>query len=307
MSIKAALEKSIRIKVALQVSDVSGITNNPLSGTIGRLTSPVAALVMGSTAPFGASASLEDPELVEVIEKLKSNPSLKDIKVNLGGVTPIEALSRVWDNKKTSLVSKLLGTLASPVQSLTTSLSRSDSYDPYSDTVTLFNADPAVLRHELGHAEDFTNSGMPIAYGIARNLIPGMDLHQENMASTNALNHMAAELKDLLDGEEKPGSTVIRNRLSDMSRANRVLGGGFGSYVGGTLGGIAGMAFLPQMLAKVKNLPPFLHGAGVPKAIGGLGGAVLGGLLGQLIGKVTRPFLRGESRQTYNNASEMLE
>ena len=285
-------------KLALTVTDYTGMSDNPLSATVGRLNAPVQALLLGTTAPFKGSASLDDPELAAAIEELKENKALDDVHLNLGGTTPIDNLSRVWSNKNISLPSKLLGTVGSPLNDLVTALTRSDNYNVYSNTATLFNPDEALLRHELGHAEDFSEAKNPVAYAITRGLIPGMTLYQEGQASINAIDGLADKL-NTEKGEE------LRGRLGRIDRANRVLGGGFGSYLGAGLGGIAGLAATPALIARYgKKLPAIFANPNINKAIGSTGGAVLGALLGQLIGKATNAFTLGSSRDAYNAAYE---
>lgn len=87
--------------------------------------------------------------------------SLSDTKVYLGGASVLDRLKRVWKNRRTTLLTKLLGTGMVPASSIYTNLMRSDHYEPISDSVTLFSDNPAVLTHELGHAIDFNKLRNP--------------------------------------------------------------------------------------------------------------------------------------------------
>lgn len=83
--------------------------------------------------------------------------ALSDTKVYLGGVGSWDRLKRTWKNKRTTLLSKLLGTVSIPATSVMMNLTRGDHYDPVSDTVALYSDNPAVLTHELGHAIDMNS------------------------------------------------------------------------------------------------------------------------------------------------------
>lgn len=307
------LGKLARAKIALEITDAAGLLNNPISGTIGRLDSPRIAMILGTTAPFKPGASSDDEALSDVIDSLKDMPELSDVHLSLGGTTPIDNLSRVWDNKNLSLPGKLFGTLVSPMIDYKTALSRADHYNPYANTVTLFNSDPATLRHELGHAIDFKRKESPILYTLART-VPGVTLYQEAKASGYASDDAAKVVQNALDSEDTDGLAMA---LEDVRRTNRVLGGGFGSYVGSALGGvagsIAGAKYGPKILNSIKMQRPMqprmkpIVGRGIGQAVGSTGGAVLGALIGQLIGKYTQPFLTGESRETYGRGLEVLD
>jgi len=308
-NIKNAIINSVREKVALSVADGGEFYERPVSATVGRLTSPLQALILGSTAPLGRSARASDPELQAVISALKDDPGLEDTRVNLGGGHPLDNLSRVWSNDKTGILGKLLGTLASPITDAETALMRSDHYNPFADSVTIYNSDPAILRHELGHARDFSETNYPTAYAYARRL-PGVDLYQEAKASGYAGDDVA---KLLTEATNSGDAEAIQAAIDDANRTNRVLGGGIGSYVGAPVGGVAGAVlgakYLPEIIKRMPELKAKLpaHGHGnLGKQVGSVGGAVLGALMGQLIGRYAVPFMTGESREAYDQAQVAL-
>lgn len=83
--------------------------------------------------------------------------NLSDTKVYLGGGQFRDRLARILSNKRTSVLGKLFGLATSPFFTISSDFSRSDHYDPFSDSVILYSDNPAILTHELGHAVDMNN------------------------------------------------------------------------------------------------------------------------------------------------------
>jgi len=84
----------------------------------------------------------------------------------------------------------------------------------------LYHRDPAILTHELGHAEDFAKREWRTLYIFARG-VPVVLLYQEWKASTFGIENLRE-----------------RGLMRELKRANRVLGGGFGAYLGSVFKGI---------------------------------------------------------------------
>ena len=129
--------------------------------------------------------------------------------------------------KGLSPIGKLLGTLAWPGAEMLKALGRLDSYDPFAHSIALFHRDPAILTHELGHAQDFAARRWRTLYIIAR-AFPPVLFYQEWKASTFGIENLRQRGLD-----------------AHIKRANRVLGGGFGSYTGSVFDT---MAILPGAL-----------------------------------------------------------
>lgn len=91
----------------------------------------------------------------------KDPENLSDTKLYLGGASILDRLKRVWKNRRTTLLAKLVGTGLTPLESFSSNLLRADHYDPLSDSVALYSDNPAVLTHELGHAIDFNKLRNP--------------------------------------------------------------------------------------------------------------------------------------------------
>jgi len=297
------------IKEALRVQDREAAYMRPVSATLGRLGSPTTALLMGSMAPMGATAGLDNPEIAAAVAQLKEDPALADVTLSLGSVRPLDRLADIWDNENIGLASKLLGTATSPIQSAITSVNRMDHYDPYSNRVTLFSADPAVLHHEMGHAKDFGESNYPIGYALARNIIPGMALYQEGQASLRGLHDMMEGTN--ISNPEDVNVEELQADIDAITRGNKVLGGGIGSYAGFGLGSLIGSRtsagkMLADKLAPILKLPA-QYLKGTARAALGVTGALGGALLGQALGYTARPFTQGDDRAALLAAEELLK
>ena len=228
-------------KLALQVDDRLPFSERLVSATLGRMSSPLMAAVLGTSAPFREAATMEDPKIRKLVARFKRDKELSDVQLSLGSTRPIEQLKRTWTNKNTWLPTKVMGTLAWPSSMMGAAMRRGDYYDPFANTAVVYNKEPAIIAHELGHAKDFKQKGAPGAYMVGRTLPPLM-LYQEYTASRNAAEGMNTQ----------KGSDRIK--LKNMERLNRILGGGMGSYVAG-----ASYILADQMAArKGRRLPTIM-------------------------------------------------
>jgi len=182
-------------------------------------------------------------QIKEIIEELKDDPSLAETNVSLGGVRPLTEFINIFKNKKTGWPSKLFGGLVYPLQAAAgmAGFNRPNHYNPFSDTVNVESADPGVLRHELGHAQDFTEDGTPGGRALLPLLeqatlgllpVPGTTMYLEYRANRNAMN------KALQAINKKEKLTVADKKKIDY--LNQIFGGSYGSYSGALVGGLAG-------------------------------------------------------------------
>jgi len=236
---KKAFLKGYADKISVEVAEDRPLYKRPVSGTVGRSLAPLYAATLGSSAFFRKGSDKEFilnnlNKFVEAEKNMKKSRGTPELYIQPGSVHPLEELKRIWRRKDIKAPTKALGTLTHPISSVQRSLMRADSYNPYSHSVSSFHKDPAILAHELGHAEDFGGRKYKGPYSILRSLVPVM-LLQEALASSKAGKQF--EKSDRSETEKK--------------RLNRVLSGGFGSYAapvisGGNiaplLGGLAGQA-----------------------------------------------------------------
>lgn len=152
---------------------------------------------------------------------------------------------RIWQNPRTSLIGKGIGTLGAIPNALLANLGRSSHYNQYSDAASIYGDEPAVTTHELGHAIDFNDKGgknpdlkrqlLRDGYGLLYAAVPPARLWHEGQANIKSRAALDAGLKD------KPDE--LHNILV---RRDRVLPAGYGSYVGDV---IPGVGPLPGALA----------------------------------------------------------
>ena len=230
----------------------------PVSATIGRLNAPWTALVLGTTAPFRRGPCLADDVVQRVAAGFGDADTDDRLELQLGSSMPLRNVERIWKRRGIGIVGKLLGTLLWPYVEVAKAFSRFDCYDPFAHSVALYHKDPAILAHELGHADDFASRRWRTPYILCR-AIPPVMLYQEWKASRLGIRIMQ---RRGLDG--------------DINRANRVMGGGFGSYVG---------AIVIELI-----VPGF--------------GIFIGVILGQVIGALARPF--GRALHLYDAAGRSV-
>ncbi|MBI3292359.1 MAG: hypothetical protein HYZ73_06075 [Elusimicrobia bacterium] len=153
---------------------------------------------------------------------------------SLNEYAPGRALSRLVNNHKVAWPYRLL--LGFPVTlifdvilpgRLFAGFLGGDSYNPFTDTVSIYSDLPSVALHEAGHAHDMNQRCYKGTYAAIR-LIPFVDLYQEFEATDEALRYLVET------GDHK-----------EEIAAYKILYPAYGSYVGsyifppiGTLGGI---------------------------------------------------------------------
>lgn len=106
-----------------------------------------------------------------------------------------------------------------------------DSYNPFTNTVSLYSDHPAIALHEAGHALDFSDQKRQGTYAMAR-ILPFVDLAQEHEATTLAIDY----LMDVGDQH-------------DELEAYKILYPAYGTYVGGYMPGPFGIGSFVAVLA----------------------------------------------------------
>jgi hypothetical protein len=205
-------------KSALSIREEDPLYMRPVSGILGRAFSPLTALTMLTAAPLEPGPEKRDVE--NIVAALKGDKDLENTVLNLNDVHPLENLGRVWSNPKTSLLTKLWGTAASPLSDAYMALTRGDHYNPFADSATVFTNEPGIVAHELGHAQDFNSGDYPGIYTFARTMpVIGnfVTPYQEYEASNRAMKTLA-KTKDLSD--------------KHLEHAGSLLSAGYGSYIG---------------------------------------------------------------------------
>ena len=213
-------EWMVQDEEGVEIIDRQPLWMRPVSGTLGRLNAPVTSLVLGITAPFKPGPTRSDDSVQQVAEGFTHGNADDRLELQLGSSMPFRNLKRIWKSKGLSIISKLLGTLVWPTSEITRACGRLDCYDPFAHSIALYHNDSAILTHELGHAQDFAARKMKLLYICAR-AIPLVLLYQEWKASSFGINNLRQ-----------------RGLEDKINRTNRVLGAGFGSYIGSFFKGV---------------------------------------------------------------------
>lgn len=289
LSLKAALVHKA-LKKAADKQAVTVAEGDPFSrgiaSTLGRL-NPDSLIMLGLTRnalsdpsrnlamDFNEKKFNKHKTTAELIAKYDPK-ALENTLVRLGGGDIIDDLiykkdrgenlpwssrigGRVWQNPKTSIIGKLMGTLAAPLNYALVPVSRASNYSHFTDVANVYQDEEPITEHELGHALDFSRlyglrpgegsntilgkikkqlkGGLQDAYMAGYIGVPLIRLLAEAQANIESQKALNFALKD--DPEELHRRTT---------RRLEVLPGAYGSYVGaaipgfGPLGPLAGMA-----------------------------------------------------------------
>ncbi len=229
------------IKDAYEIHGPRPWWQRPVSSTVGRINPATVLpwlLMTHPTVPFKKWTDERQQEVKDIAEGMEAafrdeeNRDTDEAAVYLGSDRPFDRLKRIWKRDNLSIPGKLIGTLKWPINALIPPLFRSDFYDPYANTATVYNADPRIAAHEMGHEVDWSRRKWKTMYDLAK-LIPGVDLYQEWQASSTAPEAYNQLLKnpDLSD-EEKEELERKRKELPKLT------GPAYGSYVGRYIGGL---------------------------------------------------------------------
>ncbi len=214
------IEARMGKEAGIEVAEPRHPALRPVSSTVGRLPGALTKglLLHRPDLPFRKWTEERKGKQREVARQMEKAFGLEDsdVLLSLGSTRPLRNLARVWKRKDLSLPGRLLGTAASPVNDLISTLTRGDNYNPFANTATIFDPEDRITRHELGHATDFESRRFKTPYMLGYSYLPGFKLYPEHRANQLA----EASLPDDATEEDK-------EHLRDMLRRS------FGSYMGG--------------------------------------------------------------------------
>ena len=146
---------------------------------------------------------------------------LSDVKVRINQYAPLREFRRLVRNKGVSWGWRYsIGVLSWLYQTILPGrIFGGDSYNPYTDTISLYSDAPTVALHEGGHAKDFAGKTMKGTYAFSY-ILPVFSLYAEARASNDAVSYLYAH-----------GSA------DEEKEAYRLLYPAMGTYVGGMFGG----------------------------------------------------------------------
>ena len=200
--------------------------DDPLSRMVSFVGSMPIRVILASAKVAGYPHEETQKDIAAAISQL----GLENTTVRLGYSRVLHDTYRLFtdDNvKNISLVGRLLlGVPTTLVAGLLGKFTRTDYYNPFTKTVTLYSDVPAIVRHELGHAKDFQSGNYPSLYALARGILP-ITWYQELKASWIAHRSLNAEQK---------------------GQTGRYLMPAFATYLFPAAQYVAGIAFLPFMV-----------------------------------------------------------
>lgn len=273
MNVREKLEAGFeKIAVVINNEDKHWYSS-PAANTIGRVGALLPAAVLGTLKGVTDSPDIDMVKAIadryankneknlsvraEKLKKLDNKPFLTKIKnfilgadhvgpgelsVNVGGSKPFHDISRVWGRPDLSILSKLQGIPTTLGSALIGAGLRADNYNPFSHSVNLYTNESGIMSHEFGHADDYSKQKYPLLHSLKR-IIPFLAVPQEITASRYAGNNLKSILQKKLKDKDK-----VRDALS---RQDRLLSAGTGSYLSSNLLGLTGVPNIPglKMLA----------------------------------------------------------
>ena len=141
---------------------------------------------------------------------------LYDVKVRVNKAAFIDEYRRLCTNKKMHWFVRFFpGFFVTTISLIFERLTAGDYYNPFNDTLHLFSDLTPVALHEAGHARDFDRHDSRGFYALMR-AVPGMDLIQEDEATTSAINYLK----------------IKRNQHQEIE-SYKILYPAFSTYIGG--------------------------------------------------------------------------
>ena len=132
------------------------------------------------------------------ISKYVADEKLENVTVRIGHNKVLKDTARLFKDEKLkdiSLIGRIfLGIPATLFGGLHSKLTRGDYYNPFTKTAVIYSDVPAIALHELGHAKDYQNKGVPTLYSLFR--LTGIGaLYQEAKASIIAHKYIKEKIQ----------------------------------------------------------------------------------------------------------------
>ncbi|HTL47618.1 MAG TPA: hypothetical protein VL688_06090 [Verrucomicrobiae bacterium] len=158
-------------------------------------------------------------ETLEDLRQYMIYYQLEDVKVRVNKAAFVDEYRRLFTNKKMHWAIRIpFGFLTTTISLITERILAGDYYNPFNDTIHIFSDITPVVVHEAGHARDFDRQSNRGFYALMR-IVPGMDLIQEDEASSSAIKYFI---------EKGDHATEIE--------AYKILYPAYGSYIGSYFG-----------------------------------------------------------------------
>lgn len=184
-----------------------------IADTLGRVLAVPRHAIIGTLDDFNADCSVDDLQS-QIRNRALENTGLL---VRLNHDATFDELSRVLGNERTAILTKALGVIATVPASFTSRFSRRNYYNPYSNTVVLYQPNSGIVSHELGHAEQFSSFDNPglvaasqmipwvgdliklcLEYDASRRVIDDLDIHEKEVLERSFYTYLAVFISKLL-------------------------------------------------------------------------------------------------------------
>jgi len=186
-------------------------------------------------------------ETLEHLRRFLIENELTDVKVRVNRLALADQYRRLFTNGKIFFLFRIFpGFFVTTLSLIFERITAGDYYNPFTDTIHIFSDLPPVVVHEGGHAKDFDRQESGGFYALMR-AVPGMDLIQEDYATTTALEYFQTHQDE-------------QNEIDGY----KILYPAYGSYIGaylnsvlpfgiGSLGAILGGHYFGRKKARIRK------------------------------------------------------
>ncbi|HBC55622.1 MAG TPA: hypothetical protein DCZ03_00520 [Gammaproteobacteria bacterium] len=183
------------------------------------------------------------PATEHILKAYLDDHGLYDVKVRVNQYAPLGELQRLINNEQVGIGWRVtIGALSVLYYTLFVGrIFGGDSYNPFTNTISLYSDSIPIALHEGGHASDFASKKYKGTYAFI-NAIPFTSLYFEGVATNNVLEFLNEN-----------------NAYEEYKRAYEVLFPAYGTYVGGSLIDLR-LSYGPGASDQVLYLAPVLIG-----------------------------------------------
>lgn len=235
------------------------------AGQVGSTLGLIAPLLLGMEnyqSPRKKGRREQHEEAVKELSEARPD-ALEGTRVRLGGPNLVDDMlwkfedegedlpwykqlgGRVLQNKRTGPLGKLLGYPSVLPIAITSALTRSPHYNPFTDAVNQPVNNRSVTEHELGHAIDFNSLSGPegkVPSGWLGRQLAGTKRDLYAMLGSMPFLQLYLESEANRESEDAIADALPKDKFQKrVVERSKVLPGAFGAYVGTDLGAVVGL------------------------------------------------------------------
>jgi len=180
------------------------------------------------------------PETEEALRCYLEDNGMRGVKVRLNEYDPGDEVRRLFENDSVGWFWRYtIGLLSVGFYTILPGrLFGGDNYNPYTNTISIYSDDPAILLHEAGHAKDFARRKWKGSYAALR-ILPLVPLYHEGKATSDAI-----------------GYTIDKQQRAEQKGAYKVLYPAYGTYVSGEAGRWFALGYLESLAVALAGAIP---------------------------------------------------